>query len=491
MISEKTKSGFKDTVTDAFNKYLSRYGQAPFAGKPESDIGRNELVVRFLQRYTLDINLHMQVLISCANDRTILKRRSVMTKAAILCLADGSFALSELWKGMDSDSWNGSGHNYTDRQMRRLINEVYSGALSEADSKPRAGDGRKRWLSGVFSVGPAPAVADPASAYLDSGRHAAGIGSGFTATEIFFTLSLRFMFPQFLEDIEEFMGECSTVFASLGRRNERIDFLRDHLTRITPMLLSFYSDLTAILGLEWFLSKSRDKQERLLKSDREVRNDRDELERAAQMLTRICGQDMAFRYLSLCSIPLIRDGRLQQALSMLALCLTMAREEIERGIMQLNVAVIHTVSGDFERALDEARGALPHLEASGDTHWVCNALALIGVSQWRLGCKDLAMKAFGEAERRGRAVELGERWMIQFILGMSFWRLGEMSLRKKHLTVALSLIPEEETEGVIWLNQLIDCEHSVYSGIPSPPMRLWGIGDVEDAAMHGRKTNGN
>ena len=172
MIPEKTKSGFKDTVTDAFNKYLSRYGQAHFAGKPESDIGRKELEVRFLQRYTLDINLHMQVLISCANDRTVLKRRSVMTKAAILCLADGGFALSELWKGMDSDSGNGSGHNYTDRQMRRLINEVYSGAFSEADSKPRADDGRKRWLSGVFSVGLAPA-ADPASAYLDSGRHAA------------------------------------------------------------------------------------------------------------------------------------------------------------------------------------------------------------------------------------------------------------------------------------------------------------------------------
>ena len=491
MIPEKTKQEFKDTVTNAFNKYLNQDGQTPFAGKPESDIGRKELVVRFLPRYTLDINLHMQVLISCANNRTVLKRRRVMTKAAILCLADGSFALPELWKGGDSGGGNGSGHNYTDRHMRRLINEIYSGAFSEADSKSRAGDGRGRRVSGLFSVGLTPAAADQASAYLDSGRHAARSQSDSMAMEILFTLNLRFMFPQFLEDIEEFMGECRTVFESLGRRNERIDFLRDHLTRITPMLLSVYSNLTAILGLEWFLSKSRDEQERFLKSDREVRNGRNELERAAQMLTRICGQDMSFRYLSLCSAPLIRDGRFPQALRVLALCLKMARKEIERGIMRLNVAQVHAISGDFKRALDETRGALPHLEASGDTYWVCSALQLIGVSQWRLGCRDLAMKAFGEAERRGRAAEPGERWMIPFTLGMSFWSLGEMSLRKKHLTEALSLIPEEETEGVIWLNQLIDCEHSVYSDIPSPPMRLWGIGDEANAAIYGRKTNGN
>ena len=81
--------------------------------------------------------------------------------------------------------------------------------------------------------------------------------------------------------------------------------------------------------------------------------------------------------------------------------------------------------------------ALTCFEAAGDTYRVCNALQLIGESQWRLGFRDAAMKSFDEVERRGMEMEGEKRWLSQFILGMSFGRLGEMGLRRAHLAKAL------------------------------------------------------
>ena len=477
MISEDEKQRILDSMIRAFDKFSHQQYRNLFAGIPEKKEGARATIIedRFLQMRANTIDSYMRVLDMRTRSKPAMKHRAILTKAAILSLAKGDFTLSELARGTTrSDNDGDSRRGYTERQQRRLIREAHRDMFfeSEPDPERKRGDRREKRISSAFSNGglPRDPAGDLARSFLDAAAEAAQAISGAGKQRLLgLNSALRLAFPQYLEDVIRFRGECRAVFESLGERNDRIDFLREQLVDSPLLLDMFYSHLTSILDLKWFRTRTNAEKELLLKPAPEAKYGRDDAQKAREMLVSIYEPDLASSLLDISGTAFLQYGRPSAAVCVFMECTDMAGNDRNQGTAWQNVAVCHRLKKNFKLALGAMKKALACFEATGDTYRVCNALQLIGESQWRLGFRDAAMKSFDEVERRGMEMEEGKRWLSQFILGMSFGRLGEMGLRRAHLAKALKMIPEEDTEAILRVNGLIDYEHPIWSDTVLPP----------------------
>ena len=477
MISEDEKQQITDLMLRAFDKFIHRQYRNLFAGIPEKGGGTGATIIedRFLEMRAINIDSYMRVLDMRARSKPAMKRRAILAKAAILSLAKGDFTLSELGRSTDHSGNDGdSRRGYTDRQQRRLIREAHRDMFFEPEPDPERnrGDRREKRISSAFSDGDLPRdpAGDLAREFLDAGAEVVQAISGVSKQRrLALNSILRLAFPKYLEDVMGFRDECRAVFESLGERNDRIDFLREQLVDSPRLFDVFYSHLTSILDLTWFRTRANAEKELLLKPVPQAKYDRDDAKKARGMLVSVYGPDLARHFLDISGTAFLQYDRPSAAVYVFMECADMAGNDRNRGAAWQNVAAAHRLKKNFKLALGAMKKALTCFEAAGDTYRVCNALQLIGESQWRLGFRDAAMKSFDEVERRGMEMEGEKRWLSQFILGMSFGRLGEMGLRRAHLAKALKMIPEEDTEAILRVNGLIDYEHPIWSDTALPP----------------------
>ena len=476
MISEDEKQQITDSIVRAFDKYAHRQYRNLFAGIPEKKDGMRETIIedRFLDMRSISIDSYMRVQDMRARSKPVMKRRAILARAAILSLAKGDFTLSELDHDPDRCCNDGDSHRgYTDRHRQRLVREVHRNMFfePEPDSVRKREDKREKRISSAFSDGDPPRdpAGDRARAFLDTAAKIVPTISGVGKQRMLaLNSTLRMAFPMYLEDVMAFRNECRAVFESLGERNDRIDFLREQLVE-SPLLLDvFYSHLTSILDLAWFRTRKNAEKELLLKPAPQAKYDRDDARKARGMLVSIYGPDLARHFLDISGTAFLQYDRPSAAAYVFMECVYMAGNDRNRGAAWQNVAACHRLKKRFKLALVAMKKALVCFEAAGDTYRVCNALQLIGESRWRLGFRDAAMKSFDEVERRGMEMEAEKRWLSQYILGMSFGRLGEMRLRRAHLAKALKMIPEEDTEAILLVNGLIDYEHPISSDTMLP-----------------------
>ena len=317
MISEDEKREIRDSVLLAFQKYSYLRYQDMFSkanSRQDTDSRRFAGEDRFLHKRLFDIGLYMYTLSQRPKDKTALKHRAFITKAVIIPLAKGAFTFSDLGHGKSSCDWNRSDPDsgYTDRHKQRLIHEIYRNAFFETGSGPKGdGDGRVKHTSSVFSGNrpPSTPTSDFTLGYLEAERDA----SYDMADRLFLISNIYYAFPQFLEDLLGLRDECRVVFESLGESNERIDFLREQLTAVTPLLLVFYLSLTTILDLEWFNFRSKDVRRRFLESDFKIRYDRNDAKRAREMLDANCEPSEVRRILGNCGHSFLHYGRSGEA----------------------------------------------------------------------------------------------------------------------------------------------------------------------------------
>ena len=467
MISGGKKREIEDSIRLAFDKYFYQHYQDVFSKlnfHQDVNVNRIDKEDRFFQKRELDINSYIYMLRKRSKSKIIRKHRAIITRTAIISLAKGSFALSELDHEKRSRDGN-SPHpddDYTDRQKQRLLNERYRDVFFETGSSPQeSSDGRAKSISSVFSENMPPST--PASNFTLEYLETAYDASFAMSDQLFLNSFVRFAFPEFLNDILSLRDECKAVFENLGEHNERIDFLREQLTEVTPLLITFYSNLSAILDLEWFRSRPKNTQKKFLESNAKIRYHFNDATIAREILCSNWSPTTIPHILSVCGIAFLHLRRFQSAIHLFKQCLNVAEEDLGRGQMWQNIAVVHRQTRNFKLALGAMRKALPFFKTTGDTFRICTAIQLIGESQWHLGFKDSAMKSFGEIEEYGREIKSDERWRIQYILAMSFGRLGEWTIRKKHLTKALALIPEWNTNAILRLNRLIDYELPIFA----------------------------
>ncbi|MDE0396263.1 MAG: hypothetical protein OXL96_00505 [Candidatus Poribacteria bacterium] len=487
MITEDEKQQIADSITRAFDKHAHRQYRNLFVGIAEKKGGMSETIIedRFLTIRASSIDSYMRVLEMRAGSKLVMKRRPILTRAAILSLAKGDFALSEL--DCDTDRFRNDGDSrrgYTDRQQRRLLRETHRDMFFDPEPDParKQGDRRERRIASVFSDGgpPRDPAGDRAREFLDDAAKilpaVAGAGK---MRRVALNSILRLAFPKYLKGVMAFRDECRAVFESLGQSSDRIDFLREQLVE-SPLLLDVvYSHLTSILDLAWFRTLKNAEKEMLLKPAPQAKYGPDDARKARGMLVDIYGPDLTHHFLDVSGTAFLQYDRPSAAAHVFMECSGMAQNDMSRGSAWQNVAVCHRMKKNFKLALGALRKALACFEAAGDTYRVCNALQLIGESQWRLGFRDAAMRSFDEVERRGMEMEAETRWLSQYILGMSFGRLGEMGLRRAHLVKALKMIPEEDTGTIIWVNDLIDYEHPISPDAVLPR----GLGEELDGAV--------
>ena len=463
MISDEEKRRIEDSITLAFEKHayrkLSRMlnaNQGAYQVEAKEDL--------FLQRRALCPAMHMHILDRRSKNSTIAKHRKVIVRAALNSLIEDTFTLADLDRGKDPGDWDPPSPDpgYTGRHTQRLIRERYEDVFFEGDPGHRRGsDGRTKEISTVFSGNGMPHTeeGDAALAMLGAARKAE-----LRSEPLFLSSILRFAFPQFLEDLLRFRDECRDVFENLGRRNDRIDFLREQLTTVTSLLATLYSHLGAMLDVAWFRSMPADAQTRMLESDFKTRYGPSDARRAKEMLGCIYEPDKVAEILTYCGTAFLRQKRADLAIHVFEACLDVTGKDLDRGAALQNMACAHRINQNYKLALRKMKDALACFEETGDVYRVCNAKQLIGESQWLLGHRDAATKSFEEVEMHGQNMEAGKRWLIHYILGMSFGRLGERARRRRHLTKALTLMPDDhDVRGILWINALIDDERPVYS----------------------------
>lgn len=461
MISEDEKQHLVNSLRLAFAKFSEQHYRDIFANTRKKGSGTDAAMVEdyFLRVRANDIDSYMRVLGRRIQSKPVTKHRKILIEAAIRSVANGSFELSEL----GTNQGDNAGHIYTERQMRR-IRKRYQNALFEPDANRKRSDDREKHLSTVFSDASLPSSSDgdAAHTYLSAAHKVIwSMQSDDMRRRLALISILRLAFPQFLEDMLEFRDECKSVFERLGKRNDRIDYLREQLVDDVGLLDLLYSHFTSILDVVWFRTLHEEKQELLLKPASKVEYRKNDAKRACRMLSDLYGQDLAYRMLINCGVAFQQFGMLRAASYVFAECANLTNNNMSIGTAWQNVATIHRIDQKYKLALGAMKKALPLFEATGDTYRICNALQLIGEFQWHLGHRDAAWKSFREVEGRGSEMDKDQQWKIPYNLGMTFGCLYEMRLRRKYLTRALQMILETDTSTILHVMSMINHERPV------------------------------
>lgn len=476
-LSEDEEQRISDSVLLAFDRFTHLRYQKLFAGLLEEEGGADAVAVEdsFLKVRATDIDSYMRVFDMRVKSKTAAKHEKVLIKAAVLSLISGDFALPELGRGLSRDASDDDA-SYTDRHMQRLLRGTYGDMFFE--SRRGLADGRIKRVSGPFSEkGPTPdSIGDQTRAYLDWAYDCLSARHGGDRERLALHSVMRFAFPQFLEDLARFRDMCRDIFENLGRRDSRIDFLRDNLVDNPLLLIPLHSHLISILDLAWFRAKPKDEKRTLLRRAPKVRYVQGDAKKAREILVRMYGRAHTYHTLSISGVAFLKCGRPSAAAHIFVECARVAESDMERGTAWQNVAVAYSADKHFKLALGAEKKALKCYESAGNAYKVCNALQIIGENQWRLGFRDAAMKSFGEVERRSMGWET-DRWVGPFILGMSFGRLGETRLYRKYMTKSLTLIPEDDTERILHVNYMID-HPPTSADIKLPPALVKDINDM-------------
>ena len=469
MISDEEKRKIEDSIILAFEKqgYLRLSRMLKSDSSARLDWVKED---RFLKLRALNPAMHIHILKKRSKNSTITKHRNVMIRATLNSLVDDTFTLMDIEHVKDPDDYGSQlqDHKYTDRHTRRLIRDRYKDVFFEDDSSQRHGnDGRKKKISTVFSGSSLPYTKEGGMA-LELLAAAREVESN--SEQLFLASNLRFAFPEFLEDLLRFRDECRDVFENLGKNNDRIDFLRERLTEITPLMITLYSHLGAILDVVWFSSIPAKLQMHLLETNFKIQYGPSNAGRAKELLGNIYEHHKVVEIFNYCGTAFLRQKMTDEAICMFEVCLDMAETNMDKGSALQSIACTHRISQNYRLALRKMRDARVYFEKTEDVYRVCNAIQLIAESQWQLGNKDAAIKSFEDVEMHGQNIETGKKWFIYYILGMSFGRLGEWTRRKKYLTKALMLIPDDyDVNHILWLNNLIDNERPLYSDDILPP----------------------
>lgn len=458
MLADTQKNEMVKSIIQAFDKWSVRYWQELLEGRQSSQGAKpptdHSVEDAFLQRRALDISAFLHVMEQCSASKTITKHRKILISATIRSLTDGQFTISNLVHDDGIHEVEGR-RPYTSRQGQRLMHEEYSETFFSTDTN-KLHDGRLRARSTVFAENNVfPPPSRPVVDYLQAVYRASR--SDAADTRLFYNSAIRHAFPAFLEDVLRFRDECAAVFASLGKRNDRIDFLRSQLTELTNLLVIFYSHLTSILAVHWFRSKSNERQRQFLESDFELEYGQDDARKAKEiMVSNFKDGASAFTLLSMSGTAFTHYGKNGEAASVFRQCIDIAKDDMQKGTLWQNMATAYRADHAFEPMLESISKALTHFRNTGDTYRVCNALQLKGESLWMLGDEKSARSAFDEVERHGQNLKPEERYKVPLILGISFGRLGERSLYKKYLTSALTMVPEDKTDVILNINQGIE-----------------------------------
>lgn len=493
MIDESEKRRIMHAMMRAFNTFSHQYYQNIFAQILEKDGRADPAFIKaavedaFLTLRAADPYSYMAIHNGRVKNRPVMKHRKVLVESAIRSIAKGDFAPSEI--GRVRDGYKSA--TYTARQRRRLVHERYGPTFLKSDMDHRRGDKRTAHMSTVFSKdNPQPSPSgDMARAYLNAaGMATRSPPNTHMRRRVFFHSVIRLAFPRFLDDMLKFRGECRAVLESLGERNDRTEYLWDALVDGADLLVVFYSHVSSILDWVWFKTKSEEEQLLLLRPAPKMKYKKQDAQTARKMLVDVYGRKRACNMLDYCGKAFLYFEMPRAAAWAFTECARIATGDAEQGVMWQNAAAAYRAGQNYKLALGAIKKALKRIRAAGDPYVICNALQLTGEFQWRLGFKKAARGSFEAVEKQGAELDKGKRWRVPFILAMSFRRLGRMSLYRRYITKALTMVPDDDPDRVLFVARFAKNEYHAYTD-GELPVTLWehvdDVMDENDAIMLG------
>ena len=450
-------------IMQAFEKWGKQYHQNLFVKQSSPDyLNSFKTAVKeqgFLEKRALEPGLYMNVLESCNSNKTISKHREMLTKSCILSIVDDSFSVSDLLQSnTKTQSVDEIAPNlgYTRRQMQRFLHENYKESFFEAKSEQNSKDDRLHHFTSIFSNVKLPpdSIGMAAMSYLENQQNAV-MSNDKILEKLFFNSVLRFAFPQFLLDLIKFKEECKKIFETLGKTNAKIDFLRKELSEFSPILTTFYSNLTSILAVEWFRQKSENAQVSILDSEFKIQYKKSYAVEVKNILVSATNSNKYSSFLlSHCANAFVYYKKPQDAISLFEQSRNLSNDMFEKGTLSQNIAVEYRENNNFKLMLKESREALSFYKKSGKIYHACLALKLIGEAQYQLGFKESAVNSFLEAEKLSDTIKQ-DKWKVLLNIGVSFNRLRDKQHRDRYLVKGLQLIPEDQTDTILGVNQML------------------------------------
>jgi tetratricopeptide (TPR) repeat protein len=475
LLTESDKDQIRKEIVFGFDKQSVRYYEGSFTSLKSGSLKQRQRAFNvlydeqsFLSKRVLVPGLFRFVAKKVLSDLVLKRQRPVLIQACLTSLIRPKGVLTDELAGT-GNSRKGSSHDdddsektaYTRRHIQRIFHEHFPETFFKADPKSADGneDERLAPYSSVFSSSELPRTSTTSLAQNYMAFDAKKAMSDSDAMRrIRLDADLKYVYPEYLEDLRQFKDSCSKALRRIDGDEERTEFLISEFSSLTPSFLVFHAHFNSILSLEWFRTRRSQVRERILKGIYPLKYSAADGARARELLVDLTQSDEFAKFsLESCAMAFLDYGLSHFTLLLYKECLKLHLPPLSMGSSHENIAIVLRDMGKHKLMIRSMMDALRCLREAGDPYRVSVALKNLGEAEWGLGFKKKACDYFDEAESIGdKLPKITQRFGVYWNLAVANRRLGRKEAELRYLKKCLSDFPDEYGDRILELENRFD-----------------------------------
>ncbi len=475
MLTESDKDQIRKEIVSGFDKQSVRYYEGFFAKLESGSLKQRQKSFNvlfdeqsFLSKRVFVPGLFRLVTKKILSDPVLKRQRPLLIQACLTSLLRPEGVLTYELAGT-GNSRKGSNHDnddsekaaYTRRHTQRIFHEHFPETFFKADPKTFNGneDERLAPYSSVFSSSELPRTSTTSMAQNYMAFDAKKAMSDSDAMRrIRFEADLKYVYPEYLEDLRQFKDACSKTLRRIDGDEERTEFLISEFSSLTPTFLVFHAHFNSILSLEWFRTRRSQVRERMLKGIYPLKYSVADAARARELLVDLTQSDELAKFaLESGAMAFLNYGLPHFTLLLYKECVKLHLPPLSLGSSHENIAIVLRDMGKHKLVIRSMKDALRCLREAGDLYRVSVALKNLGEAEWGLGFTKKACDYFDEAESIGdKLLEVTQRFRVYWNLAVANRRLGRKEAELRYLKKCLSDFPDEYGDRILELESRFD-----------------------------------
>jgi len=475
LLTESDKNQIRKEIVTGFDKQSVRYYEGIFARLKSGPLKQKQTAFNALydEQSFLSKRVHVQGLFrfvtkKVLSDPVLKRQRPVLIQACLTALlrpegvlTDELASTGNSRKGSNHDSDDSEKIPYTRRHIQRIFHEHFPETFFKADLKTADGneDERLAPYSSVFSSSELPRTSTTSLAQNYMAFDAKKVMSDSDAMRrIRLQADLKYIYPEYLEDLRQFKDACSKTLRRIDGDEERREFLISEFSSLTPSLLVFHAHFNSILSLEWFRTRRSQVRERALKGIYPLKYSVADGDSARELLVDLTQSDESAKFaLESGAMAFLNFGLAHFALLLFKECVKLHLPQLSLGSSHENIAIQLRDMGKHKLMIRSMKDALRCLKEAGDPYRISVAFKNLGEAEWGLGFTKRASDYFDEAESIGdKFPQITQRFRVYWNLAAANRRLGRKEAELRYLKKCLSNFPDEYGDRILELENRFD-----------------------------------
>jgi tetratricopeptide (TPR) repeat protein len=475
LLTENAKKEIRRAIFTAFDRQSQRYYEKVFTSlNSASTEERQDSYERF---YDEQFFLSMRAVVpgffrfvtrKILSDPVLRRQRPILFRACLTSLLRPEGILTDeiVSKGTYKRESAGSASvnpqlGYTRRHIQRLFHEQYPETFFRTPDKNHTSieDERLAPYSSVFTDSALPKT--PTTSVAENYRefdYAKATADTETIDRIRLNADLKYVLPEYLEDLHQFKTSCNTQLKRRGHNDDRGEFLASEFSELTPSLIVFHAHFNSILSLEWFRRQRPQTKKRSLTGKYQLNYSALDGEKARELLLGLSMSHESTGFvLQSASYAFSRYGLKEPAVLLLEQCLELDLPPILQGTVCENIAVIYRDNNNYKLMIRFMKIAIEYLRKTEDSYRLCVALKNLAEGEWGLGFKTVASKYFEESARLGDKLPTkAQRFGVYWNLASAARRTGRKDAELAYLKKCLVEFPDDYGDRVMELERRLD-----------------------------------